>query len=85
MTQVAGTFDNVYLEIGLYWGELMKKPIKGLPAHQPDYWGANQRQLLKFALDTDLPQDDLNLILGGNAARLLDLDVPHSRMFPDFK
>ncbi|MFD1685051.1 amidohydrolase family protein [Halobellus litoreus] len=124
VTQVAGTFDDVYLEIGLYWGELMKKPIndpniaidqllwgsdwgasmvqhsqpneypptyweqissKGLPAHQPDYWGANQRQLLKFALDTDLPQDDLNLILGGNAVRLLDLDVPHSRLFPEFK
>jgi hypothetical protein len=26
-------------------------------------------------------QDDLNLILGGNAARIFDLDVPHTRMF----
>ncbi|WP_139173404.1 amidohydrolase family protein [Halogranum gelatinilyticum] len=124
VTQVASTFDDVYLEIGLYWKELMKKPMndpnisveqllwgsdwgasmiqhsqhheypptyweqinsRGLPAHQVDYWGATQRQLLKYAMETDLPQDDLNLILGGNAARLLDLELPHTRMFPDYK
>ena len=121
--EVAATYDDVYLEIGLYWAELMKKPMndpnigpeqllwgndwgasmvqhhqpgetpqtywqqitdRGLPAHQPDYWGAGLRQLLKYALEVDLPQDDLNLILGGNAARLLDLDVPESRLFPEY-
>ena len=121
--QVAGTFDDIYLEIGLYWKELMKKPMndpnisieqllwgndwgasmpqhhqpgeypqmywdqitdRGLPAHQVDYWGASQRQLFKYAQETDLPQDDLNLIAGGNAVRLFDLEVPHTRLFPEY-
>jgi len=121
--KVAATHDDVYLEIGLYWADLLKKPLndpnigidqilwgtdwgasmtqhnqpgeyppmyfeqiqkKGLPAHQPDYWGQAQRQLLKYAMETDIPQDELNLILGGNAARLLDLDVPESRLFEDY-
>ncbi len=118
--QVAGSFDDVYLEIGLYWADLMKKPMndpnisidqllwgtdwgasmvqhhqpnedppvfweqiehRGLPAHQPDYWGASLRQLQTFARERDLPQDDLNLILSGNAVRLFDIDVPDDRMF----
>jgi len=121
--QVAATYDDVYLEIGLYWADLLKKPMNdpnigidqllwgndwgasmpqyhqpgesppmywdqisdwGLPAHQIDYWGASLRQLLKYAMDRDLPQDDLNQILGGNAARLFDLDVPETRLFPDY-
>ncbi len=28
-----------------------------------------------------LSQDEINLILGGNAARIWDLPVPHQRMF----
>ncbi|WP_369728786.1 amidohydrolase family protein [Natrarchaeobius versutus] len=121
--QVAATYDDVYLEIGLYWKDLMKKPMndpnisieqilwggdwgasmiehnqpgeeppmfwdqiteKGLPAHQVDYWGSNLRQLWKYATETDLPQDDLDLILGGNAVRLFDLEMPHTRMFPEY-
>ena len=121
--EVAATYDNVYLEIGLYWADLMRKPLndpnigveqllwgndwgasmvqhsqpneepptyweqiseRGLPAHQPDYWGAGLRQLLKHAMAVDLPQDDLNLILGGNAVRLLDLEVPETRLFPEY-
>ena len=121
--KVAATHDNVHLEIGLYWADLLKKPMNdpnigidqllwgndwgasmpqyhqpgesppmywdqisdwGLPAHQIDYWGASLRQLLKYAMDRDLPQDDLNQILGGNAARLFDLDVPETRLFPDY-
>lgn len=121
--QVAGTFDDVYLEIGLYWKELMKKPMndpnigidqllwgndwgasmvqhsqpneypptyweqlsdRGLPAHMPDYWGASFRQMLKYAMETDLPQDKLNLIMGGNALRLLDLEIPDHRMFEQY-
>ncbi len=121
--QVAATYDDVYLEIGLYWKDLLKKPMndpnigldqllwgtdwgasmpqvhqpgeepqmywdqvvdRGLPAHQVDYWGASLRQLSKYAMERDLPQDDLNLILGGNAARLFDLDVPDHRMFKQY-
>lgn len=121
--QVAGTFDDIYLEIGLYWADLMKKPLndpniaidqimwgndwgasmvqhhqpneypptyweqissRGLPAHQPDYWGASFRQILKYSMEHDLPQDELNLIMGGNAARLLDLPIPDHRMFQEF-
>ncbi|MEY7849015.1 amidohydrolase family protein [Natrarchaeobius sp. A-rgal3] len=121
--QVAATYDDVYLEIGLYWKDLMKKPMndpnisieqilwgtdwgasmvqhsqaneypptyweqikeRGLPAHQVNYWGASLRQLQKYALETDMTQDDLNLILGGNAVRLLDLETPHSRLFSEY-
>ena len=121
--EVAATHDNVHLEIGLYWKELLKKPLndpniaidqllwgtdwgasivehsqpneyppmywdqisdRGLPAHQVDYWGSSHRQLLKYALENDLPQDDLNLIMGGNAVRLLDLEVPETRLFPNY-
>jgi len=120
---VAATFDDVYLEIGLYWKDLMKKPLndpnisidqllwgndwgasmvehnqpgeeppfyweqiaeRGLPAHQPDYWGSSLRQLNKFAMERDLPQDDLNLILGGNAVRLFDIEVEDDRMFQNY-
>jgi hypothetical protein len=28
-----------------------------------------------------IAQDDMNLILGGNAARIFNLDVPHTRLF----
>jgi predicted TIM-barrel fold metal-dependent hydrolase len=45
--------------------------------HQIDFWGWSLRQLSQL----DISQDDLNLILGGNAARLFKLDVPHSRLF----
>jgi len=121
--QVAATFDDVYLEIGLYWADLLKKPLtdpnisveqllwgtdwgasmpevsrpgedppyywdqltdRGLPAHQVDFWGPSLRQLQKYAMERDLPQEELNLILGGNAVRLFDLDVPDHRMFRDY-
>lgn len=121
--QVAASFDDVYLEIGLYWKDLLKKPLndpnigidqilwgtdwgasmpqvsqpgedppmywdqvvdRGLPAHQVDYWGGSLHQLLKYSLETDIPQDELNLILGGNAVRLFDLDVPDDRMFQQY-
>jgi predicted TIM-barrel fold metal-dependent hydrolase len=54
----------------------------GLPLHQIDYYGWSLRQLDKL----DIPQDDLNLILGGNAVRLFRLDdkVPHKRLFREY-
>ena len=118
--QVAATFDNVYVETGLYWAELYEKPLAdpnigprkliwgtdwgasivvysrpghrpssyadqikpwGLPKHQPDIYGWSLRQVDKMADNMDLSQDDLNLILGGNAARLFDIELPHTRLF----
>jgi predicted TIM-barrel fold metal-dependent hydrolase len=118
--QVAATFDNVYLETGLYWAGLYERPLAdpnigpekmiwgtdwgasivvysqrgqhppsyadqikpwGPPKHQPDIWGWSLRQVEKMAMNLDLSQDDLNLILGGNAARLFKIELPHTRLF----
>jgi predicted TIM-barrel fold metal-dependent hydrolase len=49
----------------------------GMPAHQIDFWGWSFRELWGLRV----PQDDLNLILGGNAARVYGLEPPHPRMF----
>ncbi|MDP6258332.1 MAG: hypothetical protein QGH63_04505, partial [Rhodospirillales bacterium] len=45
--------------------------------HQVDVWGWSLKQLLKL----ECTQDDLNLVLGGTAARIYKLTVPHSRLF----
>jgi len=115
---VAGSFDHVFLETGLWWAELYEKALtdpnvgpekllfgtdwgasmptawrpaphprsffqqlrkQGIVRHQVDYWGWAMRQLLKL----DLPQDDLNLILGGNAIRVFRLEdrLPLTRLF----
>ena len=58
----------------VYAVQLRKQP---LVRHQVDVWGWSLRQLYNL----DIVQDDLNLILGGNAARLYKLTVPHSRLF----
>lgn len=118
--QVAATFDNVYIETGLYWSELYEKPLSdpnigprkllwgtdwgasiviysqpgryppsyadqikswGPPRHQPDIYGWSLRQVDKMADAMALSQDDLNLILGGNAARLFNIGMPHTRLF----
>jgi len=39
------------------------------------------RQVDKMANKLDLSQDDLNLILGGNAARLFNIELSHTRLF----
>jgi len=122
--QVAATFNNVYVETGLYWAELYEKPLAdpnigpekliwgtdwgaslvvysqpgrrpssyadqikpwGLPKHQPDIYGWSLRQVDKMANTLDLSQDDLNLILGGNAARLFQIELPHTRLFKEPK
>jgi predicted TIM-barrel fold metal-dependent hydrolase len=49
---------------------------RGLPQHQIDFWGWSMRQVQGLRI----PQDDLNLIVGGNAARLYGMDLPHSRL-----
>ena len=50
---------------------------EGIVRHQVDYWGWSLRELLRLRI----PQDDLNLIVGGNAARIFGLELPHRRMF----
>ncbi len=116
---LAATYDNVYLECGMWWAELYEKPLidpcigpekllwgtdwgasmpiyyqlghyppgyvsqirrRGIVAHQVDYFGWSLRQLDKL----DLDQDDLNLILGGNAARLYKIETPLTRMFKEY-
>jgi len=52
----------------------------GLPAHQIDVFGWSLRQLDKL----EITQDDLNLILGGNAVRLFNLKMPHTRLFKEY-
>lgn len=55
----------------------VQKRSEPLPRHQVDMWGWSLKQLLKV----QCTQDDLNLILGGNAARIYKLEVPHTRLF----
>ena len=50
---------------------------EGIPHYQVDYWGWSLRELTSVRI----AQDDMNLILGGNAARIFGLDVPHTRLF----
>lgn len=45
--------------------------------YQVDYWGWSLRELTSLRLS----QDDLNLILGGNAASIFTLSVPCTRLF----
>ena len=53
----------------------------GPPRYQTDYYGWSLYQIDK--LREMWTQDELNLILGGNAARIFKLDVPYTRMFPE--
>jgi predicted TIM-barrel fold metal-dependent hydrolase len=57
-----------------YAVQLRRQP---LVRHQVDVWGWSLKQLARL----DIAQDDLNLILGGNAARIYQLPVPHTRLF----
>ena len=50
---------------------------EGIPHYQVDYWGWSLRELTSLRIS----QDDMNLILGGNAARIFKLDVPFTRLF----
>jgi predicted TIM-barrel fold metal-dependent hydrolase len=53
----------------------------GIVRHQVDIWGWSLKQIARL----DISQDDMNLILGGNAVRLYKLRTPGglSRMFRD--
>jgi predicted TIM-barrel fold metal-dependent hydrolase len=115
---VAAAHDNVYLECGLWWGELFDRALAdpnvgpekliwgtdwgaslpfhnqlgrtppsyplqirrdGMPRQQVDFWQWSLNQLRELRIS----QDDLNLILGGNAARLYGFELPHRRLLPE--
>ena len=59
---------------GAYFVQTRKQ---GVVRHQVDYWGWSMRQLMKL----DISQDDLNLILGGNACRIFNIKPPLTRLF----
>ncbi len=52
----------------------------GLPAHQIDIYGWSLRELGRL----NIPQDDLNLIMGGNACRLFGIKTPFTRLFKEY-
>ena len=52
----------------------------GLPAHQIDVWGWSLRELGRL----NIPQDDLNLVMGGNACRLYQIKTPFTRLFKEY-
>ena len=52
-----------------------------VPTYQTDFWGWSLHQIRK--IKDWVTQDEINLILGGNAAKIFKLKVPHPRMFPE--
>ena len=70
----------LYSQPGRYPAVYTRQNIKaGIPQHQVDIWGWSLKQLGRL----DIAQDDLNLILGGNAQRIYNLRTPGglTRMF----
>ena len=58
---------------------MMKWPR--VPSYQGDWWGWTLQQIRKIR--DWVTQDEINLILGGNAAKIFKLKVPYERMFPE--
>ena len=52
-----------------------------VPSYQGDWWGWSLQQIR--TLRDWVTQDEINLILGGNAAKVFKLPVPFERMFPE--
>lgn len=50
---------------------------QGIVEHQVDIMGWSLKQISRL----DISQDDLNLILGGNAVRIYKLKTPYTRLF----
>ena len=55
----------------------MQVRSEGIVTHQVDIMGWSLKQVSRL----DISQDDLNLILGGNALRIYKIDFPLTRMF----
>jgi predicted TIM-barrel fold metal-dependent hydrolase len=56
---------------------------EGPPAYQVDSFGWALRQLDKAADKFELTQDDINLIIGGNACRIYKIETPFKRWFKE--
>jgi predicted TIM-barrel fold metal-dependent hydrolase len=70
----------VYSQLNRYPPGYTRQDIKqGIPRHQVDIWGWSLKQIQRL----DINQDDMNLMLGGNAVRLFKLPNPGglTRMF----
>ena len=52
-----------------------------VPTYQPDFYGWGMRTVDRVG--DWLTQDEINLIMGGTAAKLFKLPVPYPRMFPE--
>jgi hypothetical protein len=50
--------------------------------YHSDWWGWSLYQIHKLRDLNLATQDEINLIMGGNAAKIFKLKVPHPRMFP---
>jgi predicted TIM-barrel fold metal-dependent hydrolase len=73
-----GASMQIYSQIGRFPPSYaVQLRDEGIPHYQVDYWGWSLRELTSVRMS----QDDMNLILGGNAARIFDLDVPFTRLF----
>ncbi len=55
--------------------------FSSVPTYQPDFYGWGLRTIDRIG--DWLTQDEINLIMGGTAARLYKLPVPLPRMFPE--
>ncbi len=73
-----GASIPTHTHIGTYpqtYGIQVRKA--GIVQHQVDVMGWSLKQLARL----DISQDDLNLILGGNALKLYKIEFPYTRMF----
>jgi hypothetical protein len=57
------------------------KDWPAVPTYQPDFYGWGLR--IVDRVGDWLTQDEINLIMGGTAAKLYKLPVPYPRMFPE--
>jgi hypothetical protein len=57
------------------------KDWPSVPTYQPDFYGWGLRTIDRVG--EWLTQDEINLIMGGTAAKLYKLPVPYPRMFPE--
>lgn len=73
-----GASQPTHTHIGAYPQSYTLQVRKdGIVRHQVDIMGWSLKQLLHL----NISQDDLNLILGGNALRIYKIDFPLTRMF----
>ncbi len=73
-----GASQPVQTHIGVHpQTYVMQVRKQGIVTHQVDVMGWSLKQVARL----DISQDDLNLILGGNAMRIYNIEFPLTRMF----